>query len=116
MARREVTHYFDDLNNAPLNDNEVNTVRFGFEGTEYFLDLSDDNAQEFRGLLEPYVNVARKVTATRSPKRESVSTRSNSRAIRAWAQGQGIKIAARGKIPHEVIEDHTTPQELTKHY
>lgn len=108
MARREVTHYFDDLNNTPLNDDEVNTVRFGFEGTEYVLDLSEDNAQEFHQLLEPYVNVARKITPTRTTRRENVNSRGNSRAIRAWAQDQGIKVADRGKIPHEVIEAYTT--------
>lgn len=53
--------------------------------------------QEFHRLLEPYVNVARKVTATRTSRRESVSARAHSRAIRAWAQGQGLKVAARGK-------------------
>lgn len=107
MARREVTHYFDDLDNTPLNDDEVHAVRFGLDGTEYVLDLSEDNAQEFHRLLQPYVNVARKITPTRTPRRESVSTRGNSRAIRAWAQDQGIKVAARGKIPHEVIEAYT---------
>lgn len=66
-------------------------MRFGIEGTEYVLDLSEDNAQEFHRLLEPYVNVARKTTATYTPRRESVSAGDDSRAIRQWAQDQGSR-------------------------
>lgn len=104
MARREITQYFDDFDKTPLNEEDLHIVRFGFEGTDYILDLSEDNAREFQRLLEPYINAARKVTTPRVPRRESVSTRGNSRAIRQWAQDQGLKIANRGKIPHEIID------------
>lgn len=104
MARREITQFFDDLDNTPLSEEDLHIVRFGLEGTEYVLDLSEDNARELHRLLEPYVNAARKVTQPRPTRRESVSTRGNSRAVRQWAQEQGMKVANRGKIPHEIIE------------
>lgn len=104
MARRDVTHYFDDLDNTPLQEKDLHVVRFGVDGTDYVLDLSEDNAQQFRRVLEPYITAARKVTPTRTSKRENVSTRGNSRAIRQWAQDQGMKVSSRGKIPHEIID------------
>lgn len=104
MARREITQYFDDIDNTPLTEQDLHLVRFGFEGTDYILDLSEGNAREFQRVLEPYLNAARKVTAPRVTRRESVSTRGNSRAIRQWAQDQGLKVANRGKIPHEIID------------
>ncbi|MGD7003512.1 histone-like nucleoid-structuring protein Lsr2 [Corynebacterium halotolerans] len=104
MARREVTQYFDDLDSTPLGEEDLHIVRFGFEGTDYILDLSEQNAQKFQQLMEPYVKAARKMSTPKAPRRESVSTRGNSRAIRQWAQEQGMKIANRGKIPHEIID------------
>ena len=40
MARREITQFFDDLDNAPLSEEEVNVVDFSVNGIDYTLDLS----------------------------------------------------------------------------
>lgn len=104
MARREVTHFFDDLDNTQLTEDSVHILHFSVNGVDYVLDLSEDNADGFRRLLEPYIAAARTVKSTRAARRERVSTRNDSRAIRQWAQEQGMQIADRGKIPHQVIE------------
>lgn len=106
MARRKITQYFDDMDNTPLDEDELNVIRFGYEGTEYILDLSDDNAREFREIMEPYVRAARKVSSVRGSRRgegSSTGSRGNSREIREWALSQGMKVANRGKIPMEII-------------
>ncbi|CAB0738315.1 Lsr2 family protein [Corynebacterium diphtheriae] len=46
MARREITQYFDDIDNTPLTEDQVHVVRFGVNGINYVLDLSADNAQK----------------------------------------------------------------------
>ncbi|MCZ9309564.1 histone-like nucleoid-structuring protein Lsr2 [Corynebacterium uberis] len=105
MARKEITQYFDDLDDTPLEGNEVNVIRFGFDGTDYIIDLSSENADKFRAALAPYLKVARKHTNHASGRRNSGAARnSRAREIRQWAQDQGKNIANRGKIPSEVIE------------
>lgn len=104
MARREITQYFDDLDNSSLNEDDVRIMRFGFDGIEYVLDLPEDNAQEFNRLMAPYIAGAREVTVIRTLPHESMRTHDSSRTIRRWAKEHGIKVSNRGKIPHKVIE------------
>ncbi|PFG27762.1 histone-like nucleoid-structuring protein Lsr2 [Corynebacterium renale] len=103
MARKEITQYFDDLDGAPLNDDQVHIVRFSLEGTNYVLDLSAENATKLHEALQPFIDVARKETATT---RRATAPRRNNRAkeIRKWAQDNGYDVADRGKIPTEVID------------
>lgn len=104
MARKEITQYFDDLDGALLNDDQVHIVRFALEGTNYVIDLSADNAAKLREALQPFIDVARKDTA--STTRRAAAPRRNNRAkeIRKWAQDKGYDVADRGKIPTEVID------------
>lgn len=107
MARREITQYFDDLDNSPLTEAELNVVRFSVDGTDYTLDVSADNAARFRELLNPYVEKARIVPpAPRTTRRRGSAdaNRSRTREIRQWAQERGIEVASRGKIPQNVID------------
>ncbi len=51
MARKEVIQYIDDLDGTPLNEDDVKVVRFGYQGRNYYLDLSADNAAKFDEVL-----------------------------------------------------------------
>ena len=106
MALKEITQYFDDIDQTPLTENEVNVVRFGLGGNSYVMDLSEENARRFREMLEPYVQVARRERMTTTTRRRGTTTPRNSRAaqIRQWAQEQGKEVADRGKIPAEIVE------------
>lgn len=96
MSRREVTQYYDDLDNSLITEDELEVIRFSVGGKNYLLDLSKENAKKFHELLEPYVAVAR-------PAPENDKVRTNPGEIRTWAREQGITIAHRGKIPHNII-------------
>ena len=95
MARREITQYFDDLDNSPLTEAELNVVRFSVDGTDYTLDVS------------AFLEAARIVPAAPRPRRRggmSDANRTRTRQIRLWAQDRGIEVASRGKIPQNVID------------
>lgn len=96
MSRREVTQFYDDLDNSLISEDELEVVRFAVNGKDYLLDLSHSNAQQFHELLAPYVQAAR-------PARESHDRHTDPRQIRVWARNQGIPVAHRGKIPHNII-------------
>ena len=83
MAQKVTVALEDDLDGGPADE----TMRFGFEGADYEIDLSAKNAQDFRTKLEPFIEHARK--AGRGPARRSARTsagRQRSGEVRAWAQ------------------------------
>jgi hypothetical protein len=101
MAQKITVELEDDLDGGPADE----TVRFGFDGSEYEIDLSKKNAVAFRRKLAPFVEHARK--AGRGQSRRSVRTSSARRhggGVRAWAKGQGIAVSARGRNPATVAE------------
>ena len=55
MAQKVTVALVDDLDAGPADE----TVRFGFEGTEYEIDLSVKNARAFRKKLTPFIEHAR---------------------------------------------------------
>ncbi|AKK08803.1 histone-like nucleoid-structuring protein Lsr2 [Corynebacterium testudinoris] len=106
MARREITQYFDDIDGTPLTDDQVHTVRFSVDGSDYIMDLSEDNATRFLELLAPYVKAAQPAPAARKSRTRATggAKRLNSRRIRQWAQEQNIEVSDRGTIPKHIIE------------
>ena len=55
-----------------------------------------------RGALEGYVSKARKVSGKRSSSRKT-SFRIDNRAVRRWAESNGIELSKRGRIPQDVV-------------
>jgi hypothetical protein len=103
MAQKVTVELEDDLDGGPADQ----TVRFGFDGTDYEIDLSEENAWAFRTQLAPFVEHARK--PGRGPARRAARTaagRQRSGEIRAWAKDHGIAVSARGRIPASVIEQY----------
>lgn len=114
MARREITQYFDDLDNTPLEDDVVNIIRFSVDGSHYLIDLSEENAAAFRAALEPWIAAAQPAPAATSPQRptgrQTASAAKRSKAIRDWARETGLKVSDRGKIPARIIQAYDEAQ------
>ncbi|AEI08867.1 multifunctional histone-like protein [Corynebacterium resistens DSM 45100] len=103
MARREVTQYFDDLDNTPLAEDEVLVVDFSVDGVDYTLDLSKKNADKFEAALQPFIEVARRKPRTGKRTSRPANQGLNKR-IREWAKENNIPVSARGRISTDVIE------------
>ena len=106
MARREITQYFDDIDGTPLTDEQVHTVRFSVDGSNYVIDLSEDNATRFLDLLAPYVEAAQPAPVARNSRTRAAggAKRLHSRRIRQWAQEQNLQVSDRGSIPKHIVE------------
>ena len=103
MAQKVTVALEDDLDGGAADE----TVRFGFDGTDYEIDLSGKNVRAFRKQLAPFIEHARKVG--RGPARRAARTadgRQRSGAIRAWARQHGIAVSERGRIPASVVEQY----------
>jgi hypothetical protein len=105
MAQKVIVALEDDLDGSPA----AETVRFGFEGADYEIDLSNQNASAFRQQLTPFIEHARKAGRghPRRPARTTAS-RQHSGNVRAWANDNGIAVSARGRIPASVLEQYQT--------
>jgi hypothetical protein len=103
MAQRVTVALEDDLDGGPA----AETVRFGFGGADYEIDLSKKNAAAFRKLLAPFIEHARKAGRSqgRRPARTAAS-RQRSGDIRAWAKDHGLTVSERGRIPASVVEQY----------
>lgn len=96
MAQKVEITLVDDLDGTEA----VETTAFGFNGTSYEIDLNKKNADKLRRALEPFVASARKVGS--APKRRGSSSTGEAKKIREWAQGQGMDVPDRGKLPQSV--------------
>lgn len=102
MARREIIQFYDDLDNSPLTQDEVNVIKFSMNGNNYIIDLSAKNAAKFEAALEPFVKAARKDSGAARKTNNSPDPK----LIREWAKSQGIEVAARGKLSNDIIEKY----------
>src|SRR5512135_2244784 len=61
MVQRLIRERFDDLDGSPA----VETVRFGYAGREYEIDLNEEHASHLDEALAPYVEHARPANGSR---------------------------------------------------
>jgi hypothetical protein len=106
VAQKVETRLVDDLDGSEA----VEKVSFAFEGRDYEIDLSRENAARLRDGLAEFVAAGRR---TGGSGRRSVTPRTGQRttydreqalAVREWARANGFEVSERGRIPRVVIE------------
>jgi len=107
MAQRIQTLFIDDLDGGEA----AGTVRFGLDGIQYEIDLSEQHTDALRTALAKYVEHARKVGS--ASRRQVRGGRRGADAldtakVREWAREQGIGIKDRGRVPATVVEQYKT--------
>ncbi len=96
---------------------------FDYQGQMYKLDLNDQNAADLEEALAPYVAAAQQAGGGTTPggrgkgrqaaaqKQRSDGSRDyDPKAVREWAQSQGLEVPARGQIPGKVLEQFNASQ------
>lgn len=99
MAKKIQVILTDDLDGSSA----VETVYFSLDGTNYSIDLSSENAAELRGALAKYIAAGARVK--NEPARKAgrkVTGGASAMDIRSWAQSQGMKVSARGRVSAEI--------------
>ena len=117
MAQRTVVQLTDDLDGSAIADGDGETVQLSYRGQSYELDLSSGNAGQLDKALGPYLAVARKVPGGssaasgrpadgRSPAGGAVTDGPDPKAVRAWAEANGVAVNSRGRLSAEVLEQY----------
>src|SRR5512144_1300684 len=104
MVQRVTTERIDDLDGSPA----VETVRFGYAGREYEIDLNEEHAAQLDEAFARYLEHARRadgVKPQRRGRRSKGERRSPEelRAIRQWAREQGLQVSDRGRISADIV-------------
>lgn len=106
MAKKTVEKFYSDLSGDEI-DTPSPTVAFTFDGVGYEVDLTEAERQTFADSVAPYIAVGRRAAGRASSRSGSTSKRSSgvdAKAVRAWAQEEGLDVPARGRVPASVIE------------
>ncbi|TKV29058.1 Lsr2 family protein [Arthrobacter sp. NamB2] len=105
MAQRVQVQLVDDLTGEQAQE----TVRFSLDGTQYEIDLTQQNADSLRAALADYVDKGRRAGSGRQPAPSpkagsSRSKREDTQEIRQWAQENGYNPSSRGRITQSIID------------
>lgn len=114
MGRKTIVQLTDDLDGSDA----TSTVRFSWNGVGYEIDLNTAHAEAFAAAIGPYLVAARRISsprrAQRTPARRAASPAprggpaeadaADLAAIRNWAADNGLQVAARGRIPHRILD------------
>ena len=111
MAQRTIVQLTDDLDGKPIPVGKGETIRFSLDRQDYEIDLAQKNAKALRGDLAKYVSAARRTGGgARSASRgrggrtgTETGRDYDPKAVRAWAESQGIEVSQRGRVPADLI-------------
>ena len=98
MATKVLTTLQDDIDGSDA----TQTIRFALDDIEYEIDVSDRNANRLRNSLSDFIAHGRKVGGRRG--RKPSSGQVDTKAVRKWAEANGIEVSSRGRIPADVVE------------
>ncbi|MFB9733468.1 histone-like nucleoid-structuring protein Lsr2 [Ornithinimicrobium kibberense] len=105
MAQKVQTILVSDLSGTELGE-DGQTVKFGFLGVDYEIDLSQEEADDFANTIQKYVEAGRRVGGRRQTDAASSAKRapSQTKAIKSWLDEQNIDYPKRGRLPQNLID------------
>ena len=103
VAQKVLVKVTSDLSGAA----DAHLVRFGYEGYEYEIDLTDGEHEKLGAFLSGYITAARR--AGKSAPRPAAAAGGKtplhkSSDIRDWARANGHEVSDRGRIPAHVLD------------
>jgi hypothetical protein len=109
MAQKVVTWLEDDIDGSDASE----TVTFGLDGQQYEIDLNDEHAADLREVLAPFISVARRVGGSGGGRKgravapkQRTGDEIDPKAVRSWAEANGVKVSPRGRISADVVEQY----------
>jgi len=101
VAQRVQVLLSDDLDGSDA----TQTVKFGWLGAEYEIDLNDKNYASFEKAIGRYVTAARKTSARARTGKRSAAV--DLASVRAWARDQGYEVSDRGRVSAAIMDAYS---------
>ncbi|WP_105032302.1 histone-like nucleoid-structuring protein Lsr2 [Arthrobacter ruber] len=110
MAQKVKIILIDDIDGGEADE----TVRFGLDGVQYEIDLSEAHASELRAALGDYVAAARRSNSSKqrssAPAAPAPARNQEAAQIREWARENGYDVSSRGRVNSEIVEAYRAAQ------
>jgi len=108
VAQKVKIILIDDIDGEEADE----TVRFGLDGVQYEIDLSEEHASELRSALAEYVGAARRSNSSKQqrPSAPAASRNQEAAQIREWAKENGYNVSSRGRVNSEIVEAYRAAQ------
>jgi hypothetical protein len=108
VAQKVKIILIDDIDGGEADE----TVRFGLDGVQYEIDLSEANASGLRSALADYVGAARRSNSSKQqrPSAPAASRNQEAAQMREWAKENGYNVSARGRVNSEIVEAYRAAQ------
>ncbi|EFC80220.1 Lsr2 family protein [Parafrankia sp. EUN1f] len=109
MAQKTIVSLIDDISGETADE----TIRFGLDGAQYEIDLSEENATKLRESLASFVSAGRRSggragSGRRGPRaaspRAAAAAADRTADIREWARDNGYTVSDRGRIASTIVE------------
>jgi hypothetical protein len=97
----QATTLIDDVDGTP----DAKQRFFSIGGTDYAIDLSDENFRRLLRSIEPWRTRARVARKTRKNPTPVLSPEDRAK-IRKWAEANNRYVAPRGRFPGDVVRDY----------
>jgi hypothetical protein len=114
VTQQRIVELVDDLDGQPA----AETLQLRLDGIDYEIDLSEANAAKLRTVLQEFIQNARQVNGRRRAKAKPQvqrPTANDAAKIRTWAQEQGLKVSARGRISADLRKLYQEAQAAPRH-
>lgn len=121
MAQKVLVQLVSDLTGEAIAEGKGETVTFALDGTTYEIDLTNKEADKFRGVFQDYIAVGRKVG--KSSARRGGATRASSGSGRSkeeladardWLKQNGYEVSERGRIKQEYLDAYDAAMNALK--
>jgi hypothetical protein len=100
LARKIHVQLIDDISGEDAQE----TLRFSLDGTDYEIDLAEENAAGLRTVLAPFIAHGWRVRGVSGSRiaRTVPSSREETQKIREWAMAKGHSPNSRGRISQDI--------------
>lgn len=98
FSMAKTTVVTDDLDGKA----DAQTVYFSVDGTEYWLDLTDQNREKLKNALTPFTDAAHELGNSRKARPVGTRAKVEAKIIRSWGNKHGF-ITERGPLPKDLI-------------
>lgn len=106
VAQKVKIILIDDVDGGEADE----TVRFGLDGVQYEIDLSEAHAKELRSALGGYISSARRSNSSKQRPAAAPARNQEAAQIREWAKENGYNVSARGRVNSEIVEAYRAAQ------
>ncbi len=103
MARETIIRITDDIDGTEA----VESIHFGFRGTNYDIDLNAKNVAAMEKSFEKWIQHGQRsesIGGRSRSRRATAANKDQTAAVREWAKANGYKVSDRGRIAAEVRE------------